>query len=366
MATIDFKTFTSIAPHVLAQKLPVMLRGRHGVGKSEVVYQTARDLNLPVVERRASQMTEGDLIGMPDAESTMTEQGNKVTSWNAPDWLIRACENPVVLFLDEVDRATPEVRQGIMELTDSRKIYGRHLHPETLIIAAVNGGEECGSQYQVGELDPAELDRWWVVDVEPTVEDWLAWAKENVDSFVWDFINNNRGHLEHIGEYEPNKVYPSRRSWKRLSDTLVTAGLLTDPRQALEPLFVLATGFVGFEGAVTLRDFAQNYDRQVTVEDVVTHGKIEKTADFSVIEHVALVDKMDAAEVFYTVLATEQVQNLADYFVTMPSEPAMKLWEVLGRQECSDENVMALHGATSSGGVSVADHLTIMLTGGLE
>jgi hypothetical protein len=253
-----------------------------------------------------------------------------------------------------------------MELTDSRKIYGRHLHPDTLIIAAVNGGEECGSQYQVGELDPAELDRWWVQDVEPTIEDWLTWAKDNVDSFVWDFINNNRGHLEHFGEHEPNKVYPSRRSWKRLSDTLTTAGLLTDPRQALEPLFVLSSGFVGFEGAVALRDFAQNYDRQVTVADVLDDGKIEKTADFSVIEHVALVDKMDAAEVFHAVLTETQVTNLADYFVTMPSEPAMKLWEVLGRPDCNDENVMALHGATSTSGVSVADHLTMMLTGGVE
>ena len=43
----------------------------------------------------------------------------------------------------------------------------------------------------------------------------------------------------------------------------------------------------------------------------------------------------------------------------------MKLWEVLGRQECADANVMRLHGATSSGGTLIADHLTIMLTGGL-
>ena len=366
MAAIDFRTFNSIATAVLAQRLPVMIRGRHGVGKSEVVYQTARNLGLPVVERRASQMTEGDLIGMPDSEAKVSAQGNKSTSWNAPDWFLQACEHPVVLFLDEVDRATPEVRQGIMELTDSRKIYGRYLHEGTVIMAAVNGGEHCASQYQVAELDPAELDRWWVQDVEPTIEDWLTWAKDTTDSFVWDFINSNRDHLEHRDEYEPNKVYPSRRSWKRLSDTLVSAGLLADPRQALEPLFVLASGFVGFEAAVALRDFAQNYDRQVTVEDVLTSGKIEKTADFTTIEHVAMVDKMDAAKVFHTVLTTEQVQNLADYFVTMPSEPAMKLWEVLGRQECADDNVMALHGATSTSGVAVCDHLTIMLTGGLS
>ena len=139
MSSVDFATFTSVVSHILDARLPVLLRGRHGVGKSQVVYQIADARELPVVERRASQMTEGDLLGLPD--TTETASGRKATTWNAPDWLVTACEQPVVLFLDEVDRATMEVRQGLFELTDSRKINGWHLHPETLIVAAVNGGE---------------------------------------------------------------------------------------------------------------------------------------------------------------------------------------------------------------------------------
>ena len=61
---VDFATFVKVAPHVAAVKKPILLRGRHGVGKSCVVYQTAAGLGLPVVERRASQMTEGDLVGL--------------------------------------------------------------------------------------------------------------------------------------------------------------------------------------------------------------------------------------------------------------------------------------------------------------
>ena len=54
---VDFKTFINLAPAVSAARLPVLLRGRHGVGKSQVVYQIAENMELPVVERRASQMT---------------------------------------------------------------------------------------------------------------------------------------------------------------------------------------------------------------------------------------------------------------------------------------------------------------------
>ena len=165
--SIDYKTLFTILPHVFEAKFPVLLRGRHGIGKSTVVYQQAKALGL-----RASQMTEGDLLGLPKID------GN-VTAWLAPEWLDTACKNPVVLFLDEVDRATLEVRQGIFELCDSRKIAGHTLHPDTLIFACVNGGKH-GAEYQVNEFDPAELDRYTVFDVEPTVEDWLEWAKGNV------------------------------------------------------------------------------------------------------------------------------------------------------------------------------------------
>ena len=342
---VDFKTFVSLAPAVSASKLPVLLRGRHGIGKSQVVYQLAANAGLPVVERRASQMTEGDLVGLPSIE------GNR-TTFNPPDWFKMACEEAVVLFLDEVDRATLEVRQGIFELTDSRKLNGHALHPETIIFAAINGGEH-GESYQVNEMDPAELDRWSVWDVEPTTEDWLAWGKENVDGLIWDFINQNRGHLEHTSDIEPNKRYPSRRSWKRLNDVLAQA----DQLEAGPAMFNLAQSFVGFEAAVALNDFAKNYERVVTVDQLLNVERTEALAAFSLNEHCALVEKIEAEEVCKTELNDIQVANLANYFVTLPSEAAMKLWGVISQGGVQD-NVVKFHGANDG---AVGSHLSKIL-----
>jgi hypothetical protein len=347
---VDFKTFLEVVPFVTDITKPVLLRGRHGVGKSQVVYQVAEGIGLPVVERRASQMTEGDLVGLPKTDGD-------VTSFCPPDWFKTACDEPVILFLDEVDRATIEVRQGIFELTDSRKLNGHRLHPGTLIFAAINGGEH-GQQYQVGEMDPAELDRWTVFDVEPTVEDWLDWAKERLDSVVWDFINQNRNHLEHATDFEPNKVYPSRRSWERLDECLASAKLY---EQGASPiLYNLASAFVGFEAAVSFNDFIQNYDRQVTVEDILVKGEIDKTKDFSINDHTALVEKLEAVESFKEELPEEQVQNLAKYFMTLPSEVAMKLWTVMGAADNNITNTIRLH-QSKVDGVSVANRMVEML-----
>ncbi len=342
---VDFQTFINLAPSVSAARLPVLLRGRHGIGKSQVVYQIAGTLGLPVIERRASQMTEGDLVGLPSIE------GNR-TTFNPPDWFKMACEEPAVLFLDEVDRATLEVRQGIFELTDSRKLNGHNLHPDTLIFAAINGGEH-GEQYQVNEMDPAELDRWSVWDVEPTTEDWLAWGKHNVDSLIWDFINQNRGHLEHTGDIEPNKRYPSRRSWKRLSDVLTQA----DQLEAGPGMFNLAQSFVGFEAAVALNDYAKNYERVVTVEQLLEGERVEALAAFSLNEHCALIEKIEAEEVLKAELSDDHLHNLAAYFVTLPSEAAMKLWNVVS-QGGVQENVVKFHGANNG---AVGSHLSKIL-----
>jgi MoxR-like ATPase len=342
---VDFKTFVSLAPAVSAARLPVLLRGRHGIGKSQVVYQLAGALGLPVIERRASQMTEGDLVGLPSIE------GNR-TTFNPPDWFKMACEEPAVLFLDEVDRATLEVRQGIFELTDSRKLNGHNLHPDTLIFAAINGGEH-GESYQVNEMDPAELDRWSVWDVEPTTEDWLAWGKDNVDGLIWDFINQNRGHLEHTADIEPNKRYPSRRSWKRLNDVLVQSETL----EAGPAMFNLAQSFVGFEAAVALNDYAKNYERVVTVEQLLEGERVEALAAFSLNEHCAMIEKIEAEEICKAEFSDDHVKNLADYFITLPSEAAMKLWGVISQGGVQD-NVVKFHGANDG---AVGSHLSKIL-----
>jgi len=354
---LDFSTFTSIVPAVIDAGFPVLIRGRHGIGKSELVYQFAAERKLPVIERRASQMTEGDLMGLPSVDGESTR-------WNAPDWLKEACDNAVVLFLDEVDRATMEVRQGIFELTDSRKLNGWHLHAGTRIFACVNGGEHAGaSSYQVSDPGPAELDRWTVFDVEPTVSDWLTWAKDKVNPLIWDFINQNHAHLEHVpdgGGYEPNKVYPSRRSVVRLDKTLGLAGFLQEPKQNLGTIYNLTNAFLGFEAAVSFRDFCEKYERIVTLEDILDHGQVEKTAAFGINDHLALVEKLEASDRLNSPLSPTVLQNMADWFVTLPSEVAMKLFAHIG-EKADNTNIIAFYGTTAASGKSVQQHVIDMV-----
>ena len=360
---ISFGTLNQILPILVNSKLPVLLRGRHGIGKSQVVFQLGEQLNLPVIDRRASQMTEGDLLGLPKQSS------GDVTEWCPPKWFHTACTEPVILFLDEVDRATLEVRQGIFELCDSRKLAGNTLHPDTLVFACVNGGGDHGDQYQVGEMDPAELDRWTVFDVKPTVEDWLNWADGRVNSVIWDFINDNHSHLEHNDDYEPNKKYPSRRSWARLSDALALSDF-SDPVKMRElrssgALHHIASGFIGFEGATALCDYLDNYKKIVTVEDIL-NGKVELTKDFKINDHNALIERFKQARLFDEELPQDQLRNIAQYFLVLPSELAMHFFQnVISKGENNTSiarNIAKLY-TIDIDGTSVRDYVVQILSG---
>jgi MoxR-like ATPase len=124
MLKTDFHTLSKVIYPIMQQKYPIMLRGKHGIGKSEIVVQLAKYIGVSaLIDKRASQMQEGDLLGLPK----LFETDSKVeTVWYPPDWYNKACESPCILFLDELDRASPEVRQGFFELADSRKSMENH------------------------------------------------------------------------------------------------------------------------------------------------------------------------------------------------------------------------------------------------
>ena len=62
-------------------------------------------------------------------------------------------------------------------------------------------------------------------------------------------------------------------------------------------------------------------------------------------------------------MTEDQIGNLAEYFIALPSEVAMKLWTVLGEADIV-ENVVALHKHETASGVRVSDHLVQILGGG--
>jgi hypothetical protein len=331
-------------------EISVCIRGRHAVGKSEGTYQSAALMRddfykdpenckrydwkyedgLPVVERRLSQLTEGDLTGMPDMTA-----GRKSTVFKPCDWLIDACDRPVVLFLDERNRALEGVKQAVFQLMDSRAFYGNKLHPGTRVIVA----ENVGDLYNVQQCDPAEVSRAATVELTPTVDEWLKYASQpgKCHDVTVSFIRGNKEFLEFDPSdasktkkaYESNKKYPDRRSWFKLDQQLQRTKLIDNPG---DPLFYhMAASMVGIEAALKFVDFAKNFDRQVSVKDVLTDWAAAKR---KLGNHATSSKYMELAKKLEVVFKSSQLdhaqgQQVGHFMRDCPPEPRMVTWAAL-------------------------------------
>jgi len=317
-------TYTIASALEVMAKLPpniaVLLRGHTGIGKSFIVHQVAKTLGLDVIDRRLSQMTEGDLLGLPSINDA-------TTTFNPPDWFHSAVDAPKALFLDEMNRATRELQQGAFQLVLDRELNGFKLNEKTRVFSAVN----IGGKYSVNEMDAALLRRFFVIDLEPDVDDWLKYARfMKVSDLIISFIVANPKFLDPAEKAAPGSVQPTRASWERLDDILKQNGLADKPSEPL--YFSLAKGMVGAEVASALVQFGKTFKFQVTGNDVWYHYA-DKDSDIpsrmkqlgqeqwlSVIERVAEVCKK------WNKMPDKCGPNLKKFFDDMPIELRPEAW----------------------------------------
>lgn len=215
MIKINISQLNYILDHTPADQ-NIMLAGSHGIGKSEILTAYFSAKGIKVIPLFLGQMSDpGDIIGLPFRNDKTGR-----TEFMPPYWF-PVDGKPVVLFLDELNRARPEVLQTIMDLTLNRTLANRSLPKGSMVISAVNIGEE----YLLTEMDPALVSRFNVYEFSPTVSEWIKWARQTgVDMRVIDFIESEPiwldGEKSPAGSVETIEKNPDRRAWKRVSDLI--------------------------------------------------------------------------------------------------------------------------------------------------
>lgn len=227
--TTDLKETLSLTPATHN----IMLVGKHGIGKSEILTDYFHKEGMKVVTLFLGQMSDpGDIIGLPSKVEQTDANGETTSQTNfIPPYWFPVDGTPIVLFLDELNRARPEILQTVMDLTLNRKLAGKALPKGSRVIAAVNDGDE----YQLTDLDPALVSRFNIYEFRPSVEEWLNWAVANkLDERVINFVQNNPTWLDGDDGSNKKRNYQGldksadRRAWKKVSDIMQGIGTITD------------------------------------------------------------------------------------------------------------------------------------------
>lgn len=285
----------------------VIMEGLHGIGKSAIVKQYTKENDYHIEELFLSHQEVGDIIGIPH---TISDGKDTLTTWSVPVWLQRMRKaadrgQKSVLFLDELNRAPIDVRQSALQLVLERKIHEHELPivdgARTLVVAAINPSDD----YQVDELDPALLDRFLFISIDPDTKAWLKWMREEQkNQVVRDFIAEYPDRLHFTPK--DGKRGASPRSWTKLADYM-------DNIQKIDPeiLFQVMKGKVGSELASQFFTFYKNYVDVVKIADIekVVHDNKEKHIEEIAALISSLMEKTEAIQ------KSEMINQMADKYM---------------------------------------------------
>jgi hypothetical protein len=148
-------------------KLPLMLWGSSGYGKTSLVVAYARAFNLKLQVLHA-QYIDPMALFIPDTHNIAA---NGYVKFYPSDFLYRifTAKEPTVLFLDELNRAREDTLNILTELLLERKVFGHAVGPSVQIIGASNFPEEDGGG--VRDLPDAVMQRLTHIVHSPKSED---------------------------------------------------------------------------------------------------------------------------------------------------------------------------------------------------
>lgn len=278
MLTVDA---AYILKALITADVPAVLWGERGIGKSSIVRQIARELNIPYVDLRLATQEVSDLIGIPTVDVDPVTKKRK-TYWARPEWFPGEDQPSGILFLDEMNRAPRDVTQATFQLVLDKRLH-THVLPEGWhIVAACN----YFGAYDVRELDEAMMSRFAHIDVEASHHAVCDFALETGWSQrVIGFLRSNPKFLimtrDEKGEASIQKYAPSPdpRRWEMVN-RLITKGTKIFPSSAEEHLTRQAiSSIVGEAAAMTFIKFREKLP---TFEDILTGDssfeKLQKVA----------------------------------------------------------------------------------------
>lgn len=249
---------------------PLMIWGDVGIGKSSMVHQFAKQLEInkekPVevfVVNCSGMSDPTDIRGLP-----MPNKDTGKTEWFfhelLPDPKGYKDNKICIVFLDELPSAHPSIQIAMNELLLSKSLGSYKLPPGSWVVAAGNRGEHGN----ICADNSAIADRVLHISVEANASVWLrdVAIPNNIHPYVITYLERHGNHI-HTGEMEKHNsvVLATPRSWETVSDLLYVDDNPDAPHVSLSIM-----GMLGATVANTFRNEILEYIKSPPVKDLLS------------------------------------------------------------------------------------------------
>jgi hypothetical protein len=238
----------------------------------------AKELGRNFRNLRLSQLDPTELIGFPTRKKELIvnadgKEGHiEYLDYDPPRWFVEAMKGDYIIFLDELNRAKPDVVNAAFELVQERELNGRKLPDSVLIIVACNPDSTKYTTNSVFD-DEALSDRFCHIKVESNFDVWKTWArhkedgkKQNISSAIINYLSSSKNsnafdYVDSQDQETPFSCKPSPRSWEKVED-IISLNITTDHKQEL------LEGIIGVEHASAFIASLSARNKPITAEQV--------------------------------------------------------------------------------------------------
>lgn len=247
-------------------KRPVFIWGPPGIGKSEVVAGVAAEMGGLMIDLRMAQMEPTDIRGIPFFNKELGKM-DWAPPIDLPDEELASQYPIVLLFLDELNSASPTVQAAGYQLVLNRRV-GKYVLPNNVVIVAAGNREsDKGVTYRM----PAPLaNRFLHLEMRVDFDSWQNWAVQNdVDEEVVGYLMRNKQDLYDFDAKSSSRAFPTPRSWTFVSDLL-----RMEENEDADTVYALIAGAIG-EGLASKFGSHRKFVAQLPDPADVLSGKVK-------------------------------------------------------------------------------------------
>lgn len=253
---------------MIPAKLPILLTGPPGVGKSDVLARAAQDAGADLILSHPAVSDPTDAKGLPwiaedKTHATFLPFGELARALRA--------DKLTVWFLDDFGQAPPAVQASYMQLLLARRVNGHMLPDHVTFVAATNRRTDKAGVS--GILEPVKSRFAAIVEMKADLDEWCQWGFMNgIPAEVIAFLRFRPDLLCSFQASADMTQCPLPRTWAYASRLLS----LNLPKELELPAI---TGAVGEGAAVEFVGFLRLYRELPSIDQILVDPDGAKIPD---------------------------------------------------------------------------------------